>query len=77
MVRELTAKMLKLYSGGEFVKESPITAAKLLTPDTVKCPKVSVYLKNLMEMKGKPVLELSDSKCLCDLAFMPELEVQS
>jgi hypothetical protein len=30
-------------------------------------------VKQFMEMKGKPVRELNDSKWLCDLAFMVDI----
>lgn len=30
-------------------------------------------VKQFMEMNGKPVVELSDSKWLCDLAFMVDI----
>lgn len=34
-------------------------------------------VKQLMEMKEKPVRELSDSKWLCELAFMMDITSQS
>lgn len=68
MVNELLAKKQNLIQ-----KKCLVVGADLLALDKIKWFQNVSLSQELIEMIGKPVTELSDSKCLCDLSFMVDI----